>query len=150
MINLVLFQPDIALNVGTLMRLCACTGVRLHVIEPCGFPWNPRKIQQSALDYFDHVDMVRHASWDHFVQAERDKGRFILMTTKGAQVYTQVHYEAGDYLIAGSESAGAPDYVHTASDARIFIPMRDGLRSLNIACASAMIVGEALRQVGAQ
>lgn len=151
MLNLALFQPDIALNVGALMRLCACMNIRLHIIEPCGFPWNPRKIQQAGMDYVRHVDLVRHESWDAFlthVNADGG-GRLILMTTKGAVSYADYTYKEGDYLIAGSESTGAPDYVHDRAEARILIPMHGKMRSLNIACASSMICGEALRQIGA-
>ncbi len=145
MLNLVLFQPDIAQNVGALMRLCACLDIHLHVVEPCGFPWNRRKIQQAGMDYIDHVALTRHDSWEAFTQTVQN-GRLILMTTKGAQPYTDFTFEDGDYLIAGSESSGAPDYVHDRSDARLLIPMHGTMRSLNIATACAMIAGEALRQ----
>ena len=147
-LELALFEPDIALNVGALMRLCACLEICLHIIEPCGFPWNKRKIQQSGMDYIDHVDYMRHNSWDDFINyAAHKQSRLILMTTKGACSYTDFSFQPGDILIAGSESAGAPVYVHARSDARLFIPMYGEMRSLNIACASAMIVGEALRQI---
>lgn len=145
-LNLVLFQPDIAQNVGALIRLCACLDLRLHIVEPCGFPWDTRKIRQVAMDYLDHVEIIRHSSWDDFISAA-DNGRLILMTTKAAQPYTAFSFADGDYLIAGSESSGAPDYVHARADGRVIIPMRGGMRSLNIACSVAMISGEALRQL---
>ncbi len=147
-LHLALFEPDIALNVGALMRLCACMEIRLHIIEPCGFPWNRRKIQQAGMDYIDHVDYIRHNSWDDFLEhTNLEQSRLILMTTKSAQPYTDFTFQSGDILIAGSESKGAPEYVHTRSDARLLIPMHGKMRSLNIACASSMIVGEALRQI---
>ncbi len=122
MIEIALFQPDIPQNVGAAMRLCACLDIKLHIIEPCSFPWNIRKIRQAA------------------------NQRKILMTTKAADNYLDCHYENGDILIAGSESAGAPDFVHNASDQRVCIMMKEGMRSLNIINATAMISGEALRQ----
>lgn len=146
MLNLVLFQPDMAQNVGALMRLCACLDIHLHVVEPCGFPWNRRKIQQVGMDYIDHVTLTRHDSWDHFL-AHAKGGRLLLMTTKGAKSYFDCDFQDGDFLIAGSESTGAPDYVHDAANERILIPMHGKMRSLNIATASAMIAGEALRQI---
>ncbi len=145
-LNIALFQPDIAQNVGTIMRMCACLDITLHVIEPCGFPWDRKKIRQSGMDYIDHVQLVRHDSWDHFL-AHSDGARLILMTTKGAQPYTGFTYKSGDYLVAGSESTGAPDYVHDRADGRVLIEMSPQMRSLNVACATAMITGEALRQI---
>lgn len=146
--NLVLFQPDIAQNVGALMRLSACLDLTLHIVEPCGFPWNLRKIQQAGMDYIAHVRYHRHNSWEDFLHhvATQAPGRLLLMTTKGSQDYGTFRYMDTDYLIAGSESTGAPDYVHARADGRVLIPMHGAMRSLNIACASAMIIGEALRQ----
>lgn len=141
-----MFQPDIPQNVGAMMRLSACMGVALHIIEPCGFPWNPRKIQQSALDYAGHVDLHRHASWDDFLAAAGES-RLLLMTTHGALDYCHFEFQDGDILLAGSESTGAPDYVHEAADARIKIMMQAGLRSLNIVNATSMILGEGIRQI---
>lgn len=151
MLEIAFFQPDIPQNVGAMMRLSACLGLRLHVIEPCAFPWNPRKIQQAGLDYVEAVELVRHASWEDFLIFAQGR-RIVLMTTKSAQSYLDFTFREGDILLAGSESSGAPDYVHKAADSsgggRVVIPMRNGMRSLNIVNASAMIIGEALRQVG--
>lgn len=144
--SVAMYQPDIPQNLGAMIRLCACTGCGLEIIEPTSFPFNERKIRQSAMDYFDHLTLTRHANWDHFEQ-KRGQRRMILMTTKGAVPYTDFEFSAGDILLAGSESAGVPDHVHKAADARVFIPMVDGMRSLNVVNASAMILGEAMRQI---
>jgi tRNA (cytidine/uridine-2'-O-)-methyltransferase len=144
-ITLALYQPDIPQNVGAAMRLCACIGCPLDIIEPCGFPWDERKIRQSAMDYYEAARLTRHGSWDKFREARQK--RLILMTTKAALPYTDFTFQPGDILLAGRESAGVPDDVHNAADARIFIPMQPGLRSLNVINASAMILGEALRQI---
>lgn len=145
MIRLALYQPDIPQNVGAALRLGACLGVGIDVIEPCGFPWDERKIRQSGMDYVDLVDIARHDSWATF--KAHAKGRLILMTTKAALPYTDFSFQTNDILIAGRESAGVPDEVHDAADARVFIPMQAGARSLNVVNASAMILGEALRQL---
>lgn len=144
--KLALFQPEIAANVGAVMRLCACLGVEMHVIEPCGFPWSERKIRQSAMDYYDHVDIVRHESWDDFMRVH-EGGRIFLMTTKTDDSYLDVTYKEGDILLAGSESSGVPDYVRDSVYGRVTIPMRGDVRSLNLACSCAMVMGEVLRQV---
>ena len=144
MISLALYQPDIALNVGSAIRLCACLDTRLHVIEPCGFPWDKKKIRSSAMDYIDHIDLQRFSSWEAYQQSVT--GRILLMTTKASVPYTDFNFQPGDILLAGRESAGVPDHVHDRADGRVLIPMRPGLRSLNIVNASAIILGEALRQ----
>lgn len=143
-LHLALYQPDIPQNVGAAMRLCACLDVRLHIIEPCGFPWDMRKIRQAGMDYVDAIEITRHESWDAFRQNQT--GRLLLMTTKGALPYTQFEYREGDILLAGRESAGVPGHVHEAAGARLVIPMQPGIRSLNIINAGAMVLGEALRQ----
>lgn len=145
MIKIALFQPDIPQNVGAAMRFCACLGMELHIIEPCGFVWDARKIRQAALDYAEQATVIRHDSWDAFKTALPESRR-ILMTTKAAMPYTEFEFQSNDILLAGRESAGAPDYVHNQSDARVLIPLQAGTRSLNILNASAMIAGEALRQ----
>lgn len=145
-LSIALYQPDIPQNVGAMIRLCACMNVALDVIEPTSFPWDSRKIRQSAMDYYDRLIINRHPSWIDFDQGRKDR-RLILMTTKAAVPYTDFKFEEGDILLAGSESAGVPEDVHQAADARIFIPMAEGLRSLNVVNASAMILGEALRQM---
>ena len=144
LLHLALYQPDIPQNVGAAMRLCACLDVALHIIEPCGFPWDARKIRQAGMDYVDAVALTRHESWDAFRKAQT--GRLLLMTTKGAQPYTDFQFQSGDILLAGRESAGVPGHVHEVADARLVIPMKAGIRSLNIINASAMVLGEALRQ----
>lgn len=145
MIHLALYQPDIPQNTGAAMRLCACLGMTLDIIEPCGFPWDERKIRQSGMDYTDLATVKRHSSWESFRTTYAGR-RLILLTTKGAVPYTQITYQDGDILLAGRESAGVPDDVHNAVDLRALIPMQVGTRSLNVINASAMVVGEALRQ----
>lgn len=145
MINIALFQPDIPQNVGATIRLCACLGMGLDIIEPCGFPWNEKKIRISAMDYWDLVRPQRHDNWDEFLRNKA--GRVILMTTKTDQPYTKFNFQEGDILLAGQESSGAPDHVHESIDAKVTIPMYGQARSLNIVNATAMISGEALRQI---
>jgi tRNA (cytidine/uridine-2'-O-)-methyltransferase len=142
--RLALYQPDIAQNCGTLLRLAACLGVAVDVIEPCGFVWSDRHLKRAGMDYLDSVDLTRHASWEVFLAA--NERRLLLMTTKGERRYDDFAYDAGDTLILGRESAGAPREVHDAAAARLQIPMRPGLRSINVALAGAMVLGEALRQ----
>jgi tRNA (cytidine/uridine-2'-O-)-methyltransferase len=144
--ELALFQPDIPQNVGAAMRLAACLGIDLHIIEPCGFPWDERKIRQSGLDYTDLARCRRYESWQAFRKNAAGK-RILLMTTKADHNYTDFSYRPGDILLAGRESAGVPEEIHEAADARIGIRMENGARSLNVITAAAMIAGEALRQV---
>tara|TARA_Y100001936_G_C15992193_1_gene623000 strand:+ start:627 stop:1091 length:465 start_codon:yes stop_codon:yes gene_type:complete len=146
---LALFQPDIPQNLGAIMRLCACMNVHLHIIEPCGFPFNEKKVRRSAMDYIDHLSWTRHASWDDFIEmTKQNNSRLILMTTKGAKPYIEFEFHENDILIAGSESNGAPDFVHeTCKDNRLFVPMHGQTRSLNIGMACAMFLGEAQRQL---
>ena len=145
--RIALFQPDIPQNTGTILRLCACLAVEAHIIEPAGFPVSDRHFRRSGMDYLDQVTIERHASWQHF-QAWRQTagGRLILFTTKGATPYLQHPYRADDVLLFGRESVGVPDEVADAADARLLIPIASGLRSLNVAMAAAMALGEALRQ----
>jgi len=147
MIEIALYQPDIPQNVGAAMRLCACLGVHLHIIEPCGFPFNDKKIKQAGMDYLEQVQLTRHNSWESFTSHMTDK-RLILMTTKSSTPYTNFTFQEGDVLIAGRESAGVPDEVHAQIEHRLLIPMTGKARSLNIINATAMITGEALRQTG--
>jgi tRNA (cytidine/uridine-2'-O-)-methyltransferase len=128
------------------MRLCACTGVELHIIEPCGFPWDERKIKQSGMDYVDQTALVRHDSWAKFLAATSGR-RLVLLTTKSAESYYNFEFRQDDILIAGRESAGVPDDVHAAVHARLLIPMAGKARSLNVINACSMVLGEALRQV---
>jgi len=145
-LTLALYQPDIPQNVGAAMRLCACLGAGLEIIEPCGFIWDDRKIRQSAMDYYGACGLVRHASWRAFLGRNQGKRRIVLLTTKTAEPYTGFAFAPDDVLLMGRESAGVPEEVHAAADARLTIPMQPGLRSLNVVNAAAMVMGEALRQ----
>ncbi|MGB8843609.1 MAG: tRNA (cytidine(34)-2'-O)-methyltransferase [Aliidongia sp.] len=144
--RLALYQPDIAQNAGTLLRLAACLGVPADLIEPCGFVFGDGRLRRAGMDYLDHVALVRHLSWDAFRAAV--PGRLILLTTRGALAYTEAVFHPADTLMVGRESAGVPDAVHDAADLRVRVPMRHGMRSLNVALAGAMVLGEALRQTG--
>jgi len=144
-----LYEPDIAQNTGTILRLCACLGVEAHIIEPAGFPTSDRAFRRAGMDYLDAVALVRHRSWRDFDAWRRvGRRRLLLFTTRASQCYLDCRYRADDILLFGRESAGVPDEVHAAADARLLIPMRAGLRSLNVALAAAMAAGEALRQTG--
>jgi tRNA (cytidine/uridine-2'-O-)-methyltransferase len=150
MVRLALFQPDIAPNTATILRLCACLGVEAHIIEPAGFPTSDRAFRRAGMDYLDAVAVVRHRSWDAFeTWRAREHLRLVLLSTHAAMPYVEHAFRPEDILLFGRESAGVPDYVHAAADARLVIPMRLGLRSLNVAVAAAMVLGEALRQLGA-
>lgn len=149
MIRLALYQPDIAQNTGTILRLAACLGLGVDIIEPAGFPVSDKSFRRSGMDYLDHVAWTRHDDFTAFEAWRRAEGRrLVLMTTAGALPYSDFVYRKGDVLMAGRESAGVPDQVHACADGRIVIPMRPGLRSLNVAVATAMVAGEALRQLG--
>jgi tRNA (cytidine/uridine-2'-O-)-methyltransferase len=145
--RLALFQPDIPQNLGAAVRLGACMGVPVDVVEPCGFPLSDRAIHRAAMDYAEKAEVTRHASWSRFLEApERGAGRLLLFTTRGAEPFHKFRYRPDDVLLFGRESAGAPDEVHQAADARLFIPLAAGARSLNLVNAAAMALGEALRQ----
>lgn len=147
--RIALFQPDIPQNTGTILRLCACLNVEAHIIEPAGFPVSDRHFRRAGMDYLDQVTIVRHDSWPKFEQWRHDRGlRLVLFSTKGALSYLEYRYAASDLLLFGRESAGVPDEVAAAADARLVIPVAPGLRSLNVAMAAAMALGEALRQTG--
>jgi tRNA (cytidine/uridine-2'-O-)-methyltransferase len=147
--RLALYQPDIAQNTGTILRLAACLSVEAHVIEPAGFPTSDRAFRRAGMDYLDHVRLVRHLSWVAFETWRRERAlRLVLFTTRGARSYLDHRFGTDDILLFGRESAGVPDEVHAAADARLVIPMRPGLRSLNVAMSCAMALGEALRQTG--
>jgi len=142
--RLALFQPDIPQNAATLIRLGACLGVPVEIIEPCGFVFSDAGFRRAGMDYLDQAHLTRHASWEAFLaQAPR---RLVLLTTKASLSYTAFSFEDGDVLILGRESAGVPDIVHAEVHEKVRIPMREGLRSLNVAIAGAMVLGEALRQ----
>ncbi len=144
--KIALYQPDIPQNLGAAMRLCACVGSSLDIIEPCGFVWNERKIRQSAMDYYDKIEITRHNGWKDFLDSYQGKRRIILMSTKSADSYIDFKFQESDILLAGRESAGVPENIHESVDNRVFIPMEKGFRSLNIVNATSMILGEALRQ----
>jgi tRNA (cytidine/uridine-2'-O-)-methyltransferase len=144
-----LYQPDIPQNTGTILRLCGCLNVEAHIIEPAGFPVSDRHFRRAGMDYLDQVTIVRHDSWSKFEQWRNEKGlRLVLFSTKGDHSYLGYRYTAADILLFGRESAGVPDEVVAAADARLVIPIAPGLRSLNVATAAAMALGEALRQTG--
>ena len=143
--RLALYQPDIPQNLGAFIRLAACLGTPLDVIEPCGFPVDDRRIRRAAMDYVDFARLQRHASWEAF-RRDRAPGRLVLLTTVGATRLPDARFQADDILLLGRESAGAPPEVHDAADLRIRVPLQKGLRSLNVALAAALVLGEALRQ----
>ena len=145
--RLALFQPDIAPNVGAMLRLCACLGVGADVIEPCGFVWSDARLKRAGMDYLDRVALRRHPSWEAY-RAARGPGRLVLLTTRGDTALPGFAFRADDTLMVGRESAGVPDEVHAAADARLVIPMAPGARSLNVALAATLVLGEALRQTG--
>ena len=149
--QIALFQPDIPPNTGTILRLCACLKVTAHIIEPAGFAVSDRAFRRAGMDYLDQVTLIRHNCWEKFELWRRHSGdRLLLFTTKGAISYLDFDYGASDILLFGRETAGVPEAVHAAADARLKIPITPQLRSLNVAMATAMAVGEALRQTRRQ
>jgi tRNA (cytidine/uridine-2'-O-)-methyltransferase len=146
-LRIALYQPDIPQNTGAILRLCACLGVEAHIIEPAGFPVSDRAFRRAGMDYLDQVSVIRHDSWNHFREwRQADAGRLILLTTHGRQSFVQHAFHDSDILLLGRESAGVPDAVHDEASARLTVPMRPGLRSINVAMTCAMVLGEALRQ----
>jgi tRNA (cytidine/uridine-2'-O-)-methyltransferase len=149
--RIALFQPDIPQNTGTILRLCACLNVEAHIIEPAGFPVSDRHFRRAGMDYLDQVTIVRHDSWAQFEQwRAAGGGRLVLFSTRAAVPYLDHRFATDDILLFGRESAGVPDAVGAAADARLVIPIKPSLRSLNVAMAVAMALGEALRQIGHQ
>jgi tRNA (cytidine/uridine-2'-O-)-methyltransferase len=147
--EIALFQPDIAQNTGTILRMAACFGLGVHIIEPTGFPITDRAFRRAGMDYLEHVTLSRHASWLAFDAWRRVNGRrLVAFTTQAATPYIDHAFSRTDVLLFGRETAGLPDDVHAAADACVVIPMRPGLRSLNVAVACAMASGEAMRQLG--
>jgi tRNA (cytidine/uridine-2'-O-)-methyltransferase len=147
--RIALYQPDIPQNTGTILRLCACLGIEAHIVAPAGFPTSDRAFRRAGMDYLDNVALVRHSSWQAFeAWRKAERLRLLLFTTAADRSYLDCVYRSHDVLLFGRESAGVPAEVHTAADARLRIPMRPGLRSLNVALAVAMAAGEALRQTG--
>ena len=145
--RIALYQPDIAGNVGTILRLGACLGVGVDLIEPMGFAFSDRALARAGMDYARAADVARHADWDAF--EEGVAGRIVLLTTQGATPLPEARFDPGDTLLLGSEGAGVPPPVHDRADLRVAIPMRAGFRSLNVAVAGGIALGEALRQTGA-
>ena len=145
--SLCLYQPDIPQNAGTILRLCACLAVEVHVIEPAGFDLSDRALRRAGMDYLAHVSPIRHPSWGDFeTWRAGNSRRLVLLTTRARQAYAGFSFARDDILLLGRESAGVPGAVHKAADARLMIPMAPDLRSLNVATAAAMVLGEALRQ----
>jgi tRNA (cytidine/uridine-2'-O-)-methyltransferase len=146
MIEIALYQPDIPPNAATIMRMAACFGLKVRIIEPAGFTWSDSSLKRAGMDYLDHALVIRDASWAAFREATSGQ-RLILASTKAAVAYTDFSFRSGDILLMGREGSGVPEAIHEAADARLLIPMRSGLRSLNVALACAMLTGEALRQL---
>jgi len=144
--RIAVYQPDIPGNAGALMRTAACLGVAVDIIGPCGFQLSDKQMRRAGMDYLDHVAMTEHASWRAFRAARLPSGRLVGLSTKAETDYLQFTFRRDDILLVGRESAGLPDEVHAACDARIRVPMAAGMRSLNVATALAMVLGEALRQ----
>jgi len=146
--RLALFEPDIPQNTGTILRLAACFRVSVDIIEPCGFVFSDRRMKRAGMDYIDQVDLTAHESWAKFFENVRKdkKSRIVLLTTKAKSSHIDFEFHPSDILLLGRESAGVPDDVHAAADARIVVPMAPETRSLNIAVSAAMVLGEALRQ----
>ena len=145
--RLALYEPDIPQNAGSLMRLGACLGVGIDVIEPCGFLLSDKNFRRAGMDYLKSADIRRHASWARFHEDfSASSGRLVLLTTRGEMAYSDFSFAAGDTLLVGRESAGVPQEIHDCAHARLLIPLRPGMRSLNVAQAAAMVLGEALRQ----
>jgi len=147
MLRIALYQPDIPGNTGTILRLAACLGLGVDIIEPAGFDISDRNLKRAGMDYLSAVTLTRHVNWERFETWRRESGRrLVLASTKAAQCYTDFTYHDNDVLLFGRESAGVPDHVHEKADGRILIPMVEGQRSINVAMSAAMISGEALRQ----
>jgi tRNA (cytidine/uridine-2'-O-)-methyltransferase len=144
--RLALFEPDIPQNAGALIRLGACLGVAVDIIEPCGFVLSDRRLRRAGMDYLASAEVARHESWARFRAALAPAARLVLLTTSGTLPYHRFAFAADDVILLGRESAGVPEAVHAASAVRLVVPMRRGLRSINVALAAAMILGEALRQ----
>jgi tRNA (cytidine/uridine-2'-O-)-methyltransferase len=146
--RLALFQPDIPQNTGALLRLAGCLGLGVDLIEPAGFVLSDRRLMRAGMDYIDLVPLMRHASWEAFLESRRTAhaGRLVLLTTRAETAYADFAFAASDILLLGRESAGVPDDVHRSADARLRVPMVQGARSLNVALAAAMVLSEALKQ----
>jgi tRNA (cytidine/uridine-2'-O-)-methyltransferase len=148
-LRIALYQPDIAGNTGTILRFAACLGLGVDIIEPAGFPLSDRALKRAGMDYLEMADLTRHVDWHAFEDWRKARaGRLVLLSTKAAVPYTSFPFASGDILLFGRESAGVPDPVHQAADARLIIPMQGAARSINVALSVAMVAGEAIRQLG--
>ena len=145
--RLALYQPDIPQNAGAVLRLGACLGVAVDIVEPCGFVLDDRRLRRAGMDYIARAQWARHESWARYIAA-RGPGRLVLLTTAGDLAYHRFAFRADDTLLLGRETAGVPPEIHQAADARLRVPMAPGARSLNVALAAALVLGEALRQTG--
>lgn len=145
--QLALYQPDIPQNLGAIFRLSACMHIPVHIIEPCGFPWDDKRIKRAGMDYIDHVTYHRHTGWEAFRTATQQH-RLILMTTKSTDSFYEAALQPDDIILFGRESAGAPQEIHAAADLRLTLPMPGDGRSLNLAMSAAMVTGEIVRQSG--
>lgn len=149
LMRIALYEPDIPQNTGTILRLCACLGIEAHIIEPAGFPVTDRAFRRAGMDYLDRVTLTRHGSFAAFEDWRRaQRLMLVLLTTAAERSYLDHDYAGNQVLLFGRESAGVPEAVHRAADMRLRVPMQDGMRSLNVAMAAAMVAGEALRQTG--
>ena len=148
-VRLALYQPEIPQNTGTLLRTAACLNLGVDIVEPCGFVFSDKHLKRAGMDYSDLATVVRHNDWDDFqaVRQTQDGRRLVLLTTKGAVPYTEFSFHENDVLLLGNEGSGVPETVHKCVDARITVPMVPDMRSLNMAVAAVMVLGEALRQV---
>lgn len=147
-LRIALYQPDIPGNTGTILRLAACLGLAVDIIEPAGFDLSDKNLKRAGMDYIAAATLTRHVNWERFEETRRAEGRrLVLASTKAAEPYTRFAFQPGDTLLFGRESAGVPDHVHERADARIIVPMVEGQRSLNVAMSVAMISGEAIRQI---
>lgn len=146
--HLALYQPDIAQNLGTTLRTAACLGTEVHIIEPCGFPLDDRKLRRAGMDYIDHVKYSRHSSWEKFkIWIEQEQLRLILLSSKAKQSYTEFQYLPGDVLLLGRETAGVPSEISDYCPHKVTIPMQENMRSLNVAVSAAIVLSEAIRQI---
>ncbi len=147
MIEIALYQPDIAPNAATIARLCACFGLKLTIIEPAGFVWTDSSFRRAGMDYLNYVELRRSASWEAFT-AETKMQRIVLLSTKAAQSHVDFQFVNGDILLLGRESAGVPQQIHDALQHRVRVPMAKNMRSLNVAITAGIVAAEALRQLG--
>lgn len=149
MLNLVLYQPDIPQNLGAMLRLSACLRARVHIVEPCGFPLSDQKLRRAGMDYMELADYIAHMNWERFLDyRQQNPGRLLLLETDGATPYTELAFQPSDYVVLGRESAGTPRELYDQMDQTVYIPMRDGVRSLNVAMSAGILTAEACRQLG--